>query len=132
MQQSELQNSIHVVAILGFMFAMYALISGLQDKITDAISSGNHTRVWIMNTAMRLLYFVMSFLGGLFVRIISDRVIRGPRVGPFLLADLAWPFCLLVLIVCFFSYEKLVSEQSQLVVRAIRAEHSRLAPEAGK
>jgi len=132
MQQSQLQNSIHMVAIIGLMFAMYALITHLSNSLNEAIASGNQRRVWILKISARLLYFALVFISGLFVRIFSDRVVNGPHVGGFGLARLVWPFAALVLMVCFFSHTKLATQQNQLVVTAVRAEHNDFVSEYSK
>lgn len=126
LQQNELEKNVHMIAVLGLMFATYAAISSLHDRINSAVGAGRLVRQWIPRTMLRLLYLAMAFLSGLFVRLVSEPIVHGPHAGPFSIISLLWPLSVVVVLVSLFAHINLSTEMPAHFSAALQREDAEL------
>lgn len=119
LQQAELAKRINIVGIIILMFAAYSVLSSIHEHIEQMMTSQQLHRVWIGQWVMRALYILVSFLSGLFVRLISDPLISGPRFGPFGFSTLLWPLTAVLIILVFCAQMRLSTQHRQHLVNAI-------------
>ena len=126
LQQSSLQHSVHFVGIVCWLFAAFAAIGWLQQRVAQAAAADELHSVAVERYTLRLISIASGYLGGLLVRLLVDLLTNGPRVGAFGLANLLLPFGTIVCLFCLFEQLRIVSGSSLRVRRALAAADARV------
>jgi hypothetical protein len=132
LQQTELQKSIHVVGVLSLMFAVYAIVSAMNEQLNQMVQNNALNRVAIAQALLRVFYMLLAYLSGLFVRMISDPIINGPHLGGFGFIQLIWPLVVICVSIVFIAHIRLSTEHRPGMVIALQNEYQRIVDEMNK
>jgi hypothetical protein len=115
-QQNEVDKSAHRLAVVALLLAGTILLTLMQERIKSLASTTSYRRVWLAQVLCKVLWYALSFLSGLFARIISDQVTNGPMRGHLNVFRLVVPAMDVVAIIVFmFSITMLTSHRSDIL-----------------
>jgi hypothetical protein len=90
-QQTRIQKSVHLIGSLVLMFAVYVSFLAVQTALSNYAESGKLRRSWVVRAALQFLFIAIAFVSGLFVRLVTEPIIKGPQIGGFNFLGLLWP-----------------------------------------
>jgi len=109
-QQDELNKSSHFIAILLILFTLYTCTTAAQNLVATALG-GPMLRVRSMLLwLVQLLQFVVAFVLGVLVRMLTDPLIRGPHADSFDAVELLFLFSVAIIFIILLSLLRFMSE----------------------
>ena len=110
LQQDELDKTAHFISVLLILFTLYTCTTAAQNLVATALS-GPMLRVRSMLMwLVQLLQFIVAFVLGVLVRMLTDPLIKGPHAGSFDAVQLLFLFSVAIIFIILLSLLRFMSE----------------------
>jgi hypothetical protein len=117
-RSTELEASVHYVAVLLVVFALYVMLTVVKEHLRAISSKPGFRRIELAQLLLRLLFLMLAFVSGLFVRMVSNRIMNAPSAGAFSLFDVIMPAAAITLVVCALHQISMAGEHRVDMVNA--------------